>query len=135
MSYILLFLPFFFLIFLSEFLAYCWHRWGAHTDIIPNALGVQNTHSHHHITYGDSAYGDFFYILIFLIFYLVLILYLIQQDIISSTCGFIIYAPVLVVSFYNYFIHSAYHQDNHWLNKYTWFQNDKRIHFQHQVNK
>ena len=134
MPYILLFLLFFFLIFLSEFLAYCWHRWGAHRDIIPPALGVQKTHEHHHVTIDDQAYGDFLYILIFLIIYFVLLLYLVQQDIISLTLAFIIYLPVLITSFYNYFLHSAYHTDNHLLNKYSWFRNDKRIHFQHHRN-
>lgn len=131
MIYVFIFI---FLIFLSEFLGYCWHRWGTHQDIIPTALGIQSSHLYHHMTTDDSAYGDFIYILVFLIFYFILILYLVQKDIISLKLGFIIYLPIFIISFYNYYVHAAYHCENHWLNQYDWFRNDKKIHFQHHRN-
>jgi phosphatidylglycerophosphate synthase len=131
MYYLLLIILFIFLIFFSELLAYWWHKWGAHKDIIPQYLGIQETHKKHHTVIGDTAYGDFFYILLFLIVYLFLVIYLLHKNIISSSLALTIYAPVAIVSFYNYFLHSAYHTNNHWLNKYEWFKNDKRIHFQH----
>ena len=115
---------------LSEVGAYCWHRWGSHTNIIP-IISVKKTHDIHHTIIDDKAEGDFFYILILLILYFNLLLLLYMYLYINTIVFLILYIPVLSIFIYNYYIHSAYHEENHWLNEYEWFRNDKRIHFQH----
>ena len=131
LNYIILFIM---MIFISELLAYCWHKFGAHEDIIPEMFKVQESHLKHHTIVDDSAYDDFMYILIFLIVYTFLLIYLIKIQMITYLLASCIYFPVLMASFWNFYIHSAYHSENHWLNEYEWFRNDKRIHFQHHRN-
>ena len=35
---------------------------------------------------------------------------------------------------WNWYVHSAYHIQNHWLNNFDWFKLDKKIHLQHHVD-
>jgi len=119
------------LIYLSELGAYFWHRYGTHEDYIPNLLGVQETHKKHHTIIEDLAHGDFFYVAIFLLFFALFLIYLYYIKVISFLLILSIYIPIFIASLYSYFIHSAYHIDDHWLLKYEWFRNDKRIHFHH----
>lgn len=116
---------------LSEIGAYIWHRFGAHEL---NILGAQRVHDIHHTVIDDQAHFDFLYIFFFLIIYLIAVIYLVQKELITFNIGLCLYLPVLLISIYNWFIHSAYHISNHWLNRWEWFRQDKRIHFQHHSN-
>ncbi len=121
-------------IYLSEIGSFCWHKYGTHENFIPRELGVQNTHQIHHTVIDDQAHADFFYILFMLIILGFFLWILFSYNFISYQIGLSIYCPVTCVFVWNWYIHSAYHIDNHWLNKYEWFRNDKRIHFQHHAN-
>ena len=116
------------LIFASEIGGYIWHRYGAHTDILPF---VKDTHQVHHTRIHDQAHEDFFYIAILLVLYLAFLFYLYYLTYISLTLLTILYLGVFFPFIWSYYIHSAYHITDHWLNEYEWFQNDKRIHFKH----
>jgi hypothetical protein len=116
------------MIILSEFGAYFWHRFGAHTEILPP---VKNTHDIHHTIVEDQAHGDFFYVLVLLVLYFGILLYAYHRLYITWALFFYLYIPVVFTFLSNYFLHYAYHVEDHWLNKYEWFRNDKRIHFQH----
>ena len=116
------------LIFASEIGAYLWHRYGAHTDILPF---VKNTHEIHHTIIDDEAHGDFFYIAILLSLYLIVLCYLYYISYINLMLFAILYLSVFFPFIWSYYIHTAFHIENHWLNEYEWFCNDKRIHFQH----
>ena len=122
------------LLILTEVAAYFWHYLGTHRDIIPSVFQVQKTHDTHHTIIDDQAHGDFFYVLFFLIIFGIFLSYLYYQNYITVFQAGIIYAPVFLVFVWNWYIHSAYHIENHWLNNYGWFQEDKRIHFQHHRN-
>ena len=115
-----------FLIIVSEIGAHFWHRFGAHTNILPF---VKETHSIHHNIIDDEAHADFIYICVLLFLYLIALSY-----IFSLFYILLFYLPVFVVFIWNWYIHSCYHIENHWLNRYEWFKNDKRIHFQHHIN-
>ena len=53
------------MVYLSEIGGYFWHKWGAHTDIIPP---VRQTHLIHHLAdLSHEAHEDFFWIIILLI--------------------------------------------------------------------
>ena len=122
------------IVFLTEFGAFIWHKMGAHTDLIPKEFKVQETHDFHHTTIDDQAHFDFLYILIFLIIYGIFLGFLIYKKYLTLYLASILYLPVLFVSIWNWYIHMAYHVENHWLNSYEWFRNDKRIHLQHHFN-
>ena len=122
------------LIILTEIAAYFWHYLGTHRDIIPSIFQVQKTHGIHHNTIDDQAHGDFFYVLSFLTLFLISLIYLYYQNFLSLFQISIIYIPVFLTFLWNWYIHSAYHIENHWLNSYSWFQEDKRLHFQHHEN-
>lgn len=122
------------LLILTEIGAYFWHYLGTHRNIIPEFFQVQKTHNIHHNIIDDQAHGDFFYILIFLIVLAITLSYLWFKSRISYQLALAIYIPIFAVFIWNWYIHSAYHIENHWLNGYEWFQNDKRIHFQHHDN-
>ena len=121
----------------SEFGSYSWHRFGAHTDIIP---GPHDTHRIHHTSnLTHEAHEDFFWVVFLLIvgaIGLTTIWYLGYYDMIGILPIYIIiaYSILILVFVWNWYIHSAYHIPNHWLNQYRWFQKDKRIHLQHHVN-
>ena len=125
----LLFIPV--TIILSEIGAYAWHRWGAHTNILEV---VKKTHDIHHEVIDDKAEGDFFYVclLLFLYFNILLVLYIYTY--ITALLFFALYFPVLLIFFWNFYVHAAYHIENHWLNEYEWFRNDKRIHMHHHAD-
>ena len=137
-----IFLIIFFIFFLSivigsEFTAYLWHRYGAHTDILPK---VYDTHKIHHIAeLTHEAHEDFYYIIIILLLAFIL-LYFFWYSGYMKFIGLHVIYPVLAylivftVFVWNWYIHSAYHVSDHWLNQYEWFKKDKRIHLQHHIN-
>jgi sterol desaturase/sphingolipid hydroxylase (fatty acid hydroxylase superfamily) len=120
------------MIILSEIGAYFWHRIAAHSNILPL---VKNTHDIHHNIIDDEAHLDFIYICILLLLFFIFLCILYVYEIISITIGTIIYLPVLLTFTWNWYIHSAYHCKDHWLNSYNWFLNDKRIHMHHHINQ
>lgn len=119
------------LVLASEVGGYFWHRWGAHTHILPP---VKKTHDIHHTDIEDKADGDFAYIAGMLIIYLIILIYLYKLSYINPQLFAILYLSVCVPSIWSWYIHRAYHIDDHWLNEYDWFKQDKRIHMQHHVN-
>jgi hypothetical protein len=119
------------MIYLSELGAYFWHRFGAHTHLIPP---VRNMHDIHHEDIKDEAHGDFLYVCLLLFLFLSMLIYFWYSNIINLSILLIIYIPVVTVFVWNWWIHSAYHIENHWLNQYDWFKYDKKLHFQHHEN-
>ena len=118
----------------SEIGAYIWHRFGAHTDIIP---GVHNTHKiHHKANLRHEAHEDFFWIILILVLLGIGIFIGWYKNYIIIPVIYIIIVYVLItfVFIWNWYIHSAYHIPNHWLNRYKWFIKDKKMHLQHHVN-
>lgn len=126
--YILIFVV---MIYVAEIGAYFWHRI-AHRHIVP---GVKTIHKiHHEANLSHEAHEDFF-VVIFLLFLFGLTLYYSWiKKYITGLFLLSVYIPTVIVFTWNWYIHSAYHQKDHWLSEYSWFQNDKRIHFQHHVN-
>ncbi len=115
---------------LSEFGAYLWHRYSAHTDLIP---GVGDTHHIHHTAdLTHEAHEDFYWIIIILL--LMGLFIIVLKHYINIKYMLLIYGVVTIVFIWNWYIHSAYHIPNHWLNTYEWFRRDKHIHLQHHVN-
>lgn len=126
---LLIFLIIFTVIF-AEVMGYLWHRFAAHND---NPVG--ETHRiHHEADLTHEAHEDFLWV-IFILFLGTLVLaflwyYFSLPILYIAGC----YLIVVAVFIWNWYIHSAYHQPNHWLNQYDWFKRDKRLHFQHHIN-
>ena len=117
----------------SEFGAYLWHRF-AHTDVIPP---IRNTHKiHHHADLTHEAHEDFYWVVLLLALGLAGIIINYYYNIIEIPIIYLIllYGIITTVFVWNWYIHSAYHIPNHWLNQYNWFKRDKKIHFQHHIN-
>lgn len=118
------------LIIMSEGASYFWHRIGAHSDIVlPN---IHDTHRiHHQADLDHQAHEDFYWVCIglfalyvaFLVGYYLKIIDLIHALLIPT-----VISSVFIASWY---IHSAYHIDDHWLNEYEWFRNKRELHFNH----
>ena len=116
---------------MSEGGSYLWHRFGAHTDIIP---GVHDVHRiHHEADLTHEAHEDFLVVII-LLFLLGLFLFILYKSFLPTYYLIMIYLTVVAVFVWNWYIHSAYHIPNHWLNQYDWFKQDKKIHLQHHVD-
>ena len=118
-------------VFASEIAAYFWHRIFAHTDTITL---VKEMHDVHHNVIDDQAHGDFIYVCGLLVAYFCFLLTLYFYYYINVYMLLTLYIPAVCVFVYNYLIHAAYHIENHWLNNYEWFRQDKRIHFAHHDN-
>lgn len=119
------------LVICTEIFAYLWHRYGAHTDYIP---GIHDTHLIHHmldIDLGNEADEDFVWILLLMIFVELMIGISVMIGLIPGVFALVTIIVSLVVFWWNWWIHKAYHQPNHWLNSYEWFQKEKQIHYVH----
>lgn len=118
------------LVVIAEVFSYLWHRWAAHTDIIP---GLHDTHRIHHQAGVDyhTAGGDFIWI-IGLVLILTLGLSLgVYWGFFTTTFVVVTIIIVLLVFLTNYYIHASYHKPGHWLNNYQWFRDHKVYHLLH----
>lgn len=120
-----------FTLFISEIGGYLWHRFGAHTSFVPP---VRETHIEHHISdLTHDAHEDFYWILLVLsgiaILFLILTYYGLPWYI-----GATIYTILFLSYTWTWYIHAAYHTENHWLERYDWFNRDRKLHFQHHQN-
>lgn len=115
----------------TELFAYFWHRYGAHADYIP---GIHETHRIHHtidLSEGHKADEDFIWIL----FLIILVEFIVGMAIIirvmPGNVGLIAVVISVLVFGWNWWIHRAYHDPHHWLNEYSWFQQEKTRHYLH----
>lgn len=115
----------------TEVFAYIWHRYGAHSDYIP---GIHDTHKIHHmmnLELGHEADEDFVWILLIMIFLEIIIGLAVMIGIFPGDLAIVTIIVSLIVFWWNWWIHKAYHQPNHWLNSYQWFQLEKERHYVH----
>jgi len=115
----------------TEVFAYLWHRYGAHADYIP---GIHDTHRIHHIMKleaGHEADEDFVWILLLMIIFEIFISIGVMIGIIPGLLAIITIVVALIVFWWNWWIHRAYHDPNHWLNLYDWFLQEKARHYVH----
>lgn len=132
--YLMYFLIFMAIIIGSELGAYLWHRFGAHTDFVPL---VHDTHKiHHNADLGHEAHGDFFWVILILtaLGAGLIVAWYTNYLFIQPIYVMIAYLLLVMVFVWNWYIHSAYHIPNHWLNRFYWFRKDKKMHLQHHVN-
>lgn len=114
----------------AEIFGYVWHRYGAHDDYIP---GIHTTHQIHHISEHDAD-EDFVWILFMMITLEFILGLCVMTHIIPGVLALITIIVSLIVFWWNWWIHKAYHNPNHWLNSYTWFQREKYRHYIHHYN-
>ena len=115
----------------TEVFAYLWHRYGAHDDYIP---GIHDTHKIHHMLDLDlehEADEDFVWILLIMIFIELIMGIAVMIGIVSGAFALVTIIVSLIVFWWNWWIHKAYHQSDHWLNSYKWFQQEKERHYVH----
>jgi sterol desaturase/sphingolipid hydroxylase (fatty acid hydroxylase superfamily) len=118
----------------TEVFAYLWHRYGAHADYIP---GIHDTHKIHHILdldLGHEADEDFVWILLIMVLIELIMGIIVMIGIISGVLALVSIIVSLVVFWWNWWIHKAYHQPNHWLNSYEWFKKERERHYVHHYN-
>ena len=118
----------------TEIFAYYYHKYVSHGTYITS---IHNTHKKHHnihLDVGHESNEDFIWLLLLIIIVQLLTGLGILSTIISDTKAsyFLIGISTSIVIFYwNWWIHCAYHQDGHWLNYYNWFQKEKEKHYIH----
>ena len=120
-----------------EIFAYLWHRYGAHGDYIP---GIHDTHRIHHdiMKQADDhrlsehdADDDFIWILLMMTLFEVIIGIGVIVGIIPRILAIMTIIVCLMIFWWNWWIHRAYHQKDHWLNSYHWFVLEKERHYIH----
>lgn len=119
----------FVVVILTETFAYVWHRFGAHTDYLP---GIGETHAiHHNSSLRHEADEDFIWIL--LVFSLAEIFagVVVMLRLVPGSIVLVGTAVSFSVFVWNWWIHRAYHCENHWLNGSEWFQKERQRHFLH----
>ena len=115
----------------TEIFAYIWHRYGAHSDYIP---GIYDSHCIHHMSdlnLEHEADDDFVWILLIMITCEIIIGIAVIIEFISGILAIITIIVSLVVLWWNWWIHKAYHRSDHWLNSYEWFRKEKERHYIH----
>lgn len=120
-------------IIIAQISAYFWHRIGAHTDLVGSK--IHETHKNHHEdTLDDKAHEDFYWAFIFLIglYFLSAVLY--QIKILNLSMSILLPSLFFFIFVLNWYIHQSYHTENHWLNNFEWFRQNKALHYQHHYN-
>ena len=113
----------------AEIFGYIWHRYGAHEDYIP---GIHETHKIHHISNLEhEADEDFVWILLMMTMLELVMGIGVMIGIIPGVLAIVTIVVSLVVFWWNWWIHRAYHQRDHWLNCYTWFRKERDRHYVH----
>lgn len=124
------------LIVVGEAFSYAWHRYMTHTNFEQFILvDIRSTHKIHHKdgTYETDSNDFIWLILVFMMVQLwtgILIMVNILPGIVSVV-SLLIFGLVIV---WNWWLHKAYHEQEHWLNKYEWFKEKKKRHFVHHKN-
>lgn len=111
----------------TEVFSYLWHRYGAHSDYLP---GIHSTHKLHHDINSDDSNGDedFLWILLLITLFELFLGLLVIINIVPVTLAIVTIIISLVVFFWNWGLHRAFHHPDHWLNSYEWFQTEKLRH-------
>lgn len=115
----------------AEVYGYLWHRYGAHQGYVP---GVKETHQIHHMfdeAAGNEADEDFVWILLLIILFEVIVGSAVVIGLIPGILAIVTIITLSVVFVWNWWIHRSFHQPDHWLNDYAWFQQEKEIHLVH----
>lgn len=119
------------LIVATEVFGYLWHRFGAHTDILP---GVHSTHSYHHSRSLDAKHEadeDFVWVLLLMVLFELAVGVGVLIGLLPGLIAIITIIVTLTVLWWNWWLHRAYHDPGHWLNQYAWFQQEKARHYIH----
>ena len=118
----------------TEVGSYIWHRYAAHSpyNIIS---GIRKTHQiHYEADWTHEAHEDFQWVILLLFVLGLGLIGLWYFMLVDSVYLITLYSLVVLVFVWNWYIHSAYHIPNHWLNRYSWFRRDKRRHLQHHID-
>lgn len=122
----------------SEFISYGWHRLASHNKHPHNF--IRPTHHKHHVLFnmGDDshkAYEDFGWIAIALIAAGIVIFgiwdLLFKFSSLLAYLTLTVYLTCVAHSIWKTYIHGAYHTKNHWMEKYAFFREWKRLHLIH----
>jgi hypothetical protein len=123
-----------FLIIIIEVFSYLWHRYGAHTDILSGPRISHQIHHNYDLDYEHKAHSDFIWILFLLILVEIFIVIFITYYSFFNNTIILSFIFSLTVFSWNWYIHSAYHDSKHFLNKFEWFRKEKDRHFIHHYN-
>lgn len=115
----------------GEGAAYFWHKSAAHGNY---SGPVGESHWTHHKDETDDGDGDFLWVLAFLIPALVFLCWLYLIGKVSLSVALIVGTVTSGIFIWNWLVHKAYHTEGHWLEKYSWFLRDKKIHMEHHRN-
>lgn len=119
------------LIYAIELFAYIWHRYISHSDII---VEIHEIHKKHHgidLSDNNTSDEDFILVMLLLIFFEIIAGLITLLNILPNTLIIITIVVSIITFYWNNYIHTAYHQEHHWLNSYEWFKRDKELHYLH----
>ena len=125
-----------------ELIAYLWHRFINHYGLLGDKIRVTH-YCHHEETYPydnmtsleyQSSHDTWPWIIPIVLFgYIPIYLYYKKYDIEYRL--YIIYMLQLTMHvFFISYIHDSYHIDNHWLNDYGWYKENKIYHYIHHID-
>jgi len=120
-----------FFILLFELSIYLWHSIGTHTNLLGNVF--IKSHLNHHNGNDIFAINDFELAIFPLIINLCIIYYLYIKNIFIQSKNVCLLLCIISISllFITYYFHKSYHIPKHWLNKYKFFKNGKKLHLVH----
>ena len=112
---------------LVEVFGYLWHRFAAHSEL----LGVETTHdTHHQASMAHQADEDFIWLMCLIVAFEVAMIHLLQMGRWTRELG-LITATVVLIFYWNWWLHACFHDESHWLNNFSWFQRERERHLVH----
>jgi len=109
---------------IGESSSYIWHRYSHEKDTLNKIHQL-----HHSKDLKDKALEDFLVATI-LFTSSISVLKKFLSDFLITIVGITFFFTLIS----DWYIHSSYHTESHWLNKYEWFRKQKRNHFEHHIN-
>ena len=93
---------------------------------------ISDTHKiHHEGPLTDEAHLDFLWILMFFAIVVLFFSIICYYNYLPIIPVFIGIATMFSIFLLNWYIHTTYHQENHWLSQFEWFKEAKRKHLIH----
>ena len=130
------------MLFLVELTGYLWHRFVNHLGYLGDTIRITH-HCHHEIVYPHddmdsneykTSHDTWPWLVPLVLFGYVPLIILYKMNKLSRCLVIISLLQISLHIIIIGYIHNSYHINDHWLNKYDWYTNNKKLHHIHHLD-